>query len=480
MVIDPQELGVQARERWALAVLAGLLNGVGFIFWGPMSLVANVPLLLALRQSSSATETALLGGLVGLLGGVHIYGIVNYGWFLLIGFSVYTASQMVIYATLFRLLRGSKWPWLEVLLPASLWTLSEWIRTVGPLSMPASYAGNIADTVWLQPWMQLASITGGIGVSTMVAAIQGVLFFALIGNASQKRAAAGVFLMLLALGVVGAYIAPEDEDRDLSIIAVQGGLANSQYHAAQADPAAMRDVVKTYEILSQKAYAQGPDLVIWPETAIRAPVLSAPDLRERLFPQKGNKTTLMAGLIETDLRGRRYNVISVATEAGVIDRYAKYRLVPGTEDHFTAGEGFRPVDTPHGKVGALICLESVYPDGARTLAENGAELLVVASNDAGFGWSPITEHMTNRAIVRAVETQRWLIRVGQAGVSTVISPRGSIEKRLELFKPGLLSAQVERRHDKSIFVQWGDWWIIVILILLVAAPLTRNRDSVPG
>jgi apolipoprotein N-acyltransferase len=477
MVIDVQRLGTHSSERWALAALAGLLNGVGFIYWGPMSLVANVPLLLALHRSPSAIETAFLGGLVGILGGIHIYGIVNYGWFLLLGFSLYTASQMVIYASLFRLLRGSKWPWMDVLLPALLWTLSEWIRTVGPLCMPASYVGNIADTAWLHPWLYLASLTGGLGVSSLIAAIQGVIFYALIGDQNQRRSAGIIFAGILCLAPAGLLIAPIDGDRDVSIVAVQGGLANSQYHAAQADPAAMRDVVNTYERLTQAAYQKEADFVIWPETAIRAPVLRTPELRARLFPPKGSPSVLLAGLIETDLKGRRYNVLS-AIGAGdqVFGRYAKFRLVPGTEAHFTSGEGFIPMTIPGGQVGALICLESVYPDSARTLVSKGAEFLVVASNDAGFGWSPITEHMTNRAIVRAVETRRWLVRVGQAGVSTVISPRGEQMADLEIFKPGLLSERIERRDDKSLFVRWGDWWMGIILLLLAGALLSRRRD----
>ena len=96
--------GGRARERWILASLSGVLNGIGFIYLGEASLVANVPLLYALVCSRSYWESASLSAWVGFLGGVHIYGIINYGWFLLLGFSLYTASQMFVYGALFRLL----------------------------------------------------------------------------------------------------------------------------------------------------------------------------------------------------------------------------------------------------------------------------------------------------------------------------------------------------------------------------------------
>ena len=36
---------------WALATLSGCLNGAAFVFYGPLSFVANLPLLFALRSA---------------------------------------------------------------------------------------------------------------------------------------------------------------------------------------------------------------------------------------------------------------------------------------------------------------------------------------------------------------------------------------------------------------------------------------------
>ena len=46
----------------------------------------------------------------------------------------------------------------------------------------------------------------------------------------------------------------------------------------------MKDVVDTYSGLSQAGYARGADFVVWPETAVRAPVMDVPELRARLLP----------------------------------------------------------------------------------------------------------------------------------------------------------------------------------------------------
>ncbi len=473
MVISAH-LGTQT--RWALAALAGLLNGIGFVFWGPCTLLANVPLLLALRASPSATECAALSALVGFLGGVHIYGIVNYGWFLLLGFSLYTASQMVVYGLLFRALWGKGYAIVDLLLPAAIWGLTEWMRTIGPMSMPASYAGNLMDTAAVTPWLSLVPLTGGLGLSTLAALFQSVVFHCLVDAKRYRSALITGCLLIAGVGLWGSLSPPALGNTPVKLAGIQGGLANDQYWVAEADPAMMRQVVRTYETLSRRAYDEGAQIIVWPETAVRVPVTRVASLQERLYPPADAAGTLIAGVIDEDRDGRRYNA-AVGIEPGgrCLGRYAKVRLVPGTEAHFTAGEGWTPIQTPHGAVGVLICLESVYPDAGRALAAAGAELLVVMSNDAGFGRSPITRHMTHRAAVRALETGRWLLRVGQAGITTLIDPRGQAHARLGLFEPGVVSGTAMRRSDLTPFVRWGDWWAGLLAIILLAAVLTRRR-----
>lgn len=458
---------------WALALTAGALNGVAFIWWGAAALIANVPLLLALANARTAARAAALGALVGILGGVHIYGIVDYGWFLFFGFSFYTGSQMVIYGVVWRRLDGRVGPYFDLVLPALIWTLTEWVRTIGPLAMPASYVGCIADIGWLRGLLALAPVVGGLGVSFVVALIQSVLFHGLFRRRSHGRPTA-VFALVASLCVGYGFVFPPDLgpiERTIKVAAVQGGLANTQYAAATADASAMRDVVQTYRTLTQQAYAAGADLVVWPETAVRAPVLRTPALAAQLFPPKGSKSTLVAGLLHTDRADGIFNLAVTVTADGVQDRYAKVRLVPYAEGYMTPGDAWRPLESPHGKIGALICLESVYPEAARTLTRNGAEVLVVMSNDAGFGVSPISHHMTNRAIVRAVENGRWLVRVGQAGITTIIDPTGQRAQSLPMFTPAVLTQEIRPIQRLTLFTRWGNWWMWVVGLVLLLGGL---------
>lgn len=465
--MDPRVSALTPGARWALAALAGVLNGVAFIFWGPLALVANVPLLIALHGARRRWLTAGLGGLVGFMGGLHIYGILDYGQLLFWGFAGYTGSQMVAYALLHRWLWGKLHPAVDLALPALIWTLTEWMRTLGPLAMPASYVGCIADVPALRPWLALAPFTGGLGVSTLVALSQSVLAHALVGSARHRRwAAVGAGLLLGAYGL-GLACPPPLGDEPIAVVGVQGGLANGQYAAAYADPLAAADIVRTYDTLSQRAYALRPDLVVWPETAVRTPLLDHPQTAAG-FPRASDRSVLLAGLLH-QADGRAYNrAVAIAPGGRVLGHYDKVRTVPKTEDYLTRGAAWTPIDTPVGRLGPIICLESVYPDASRAMVSAGAEVLLILSNDAGFGRSPITRHMTNRAIVRAVETGRWLLRVGQAGITTLIDPQGVPHGQLGLFEPAILSGEARLRRDQTLWVRWGSWWMGLCGLALVA------------
>ena len=176
----------RASSVYALALLAGILNGIAFIWIGSFSLIANVPLLYALVCSKSVAEKITLGGIVGFFAGLHIYGIAHYGWFLLIIFSCYTASQMMLYAFIFHHLWPRLGAWGKLLLPMSLWMLTEWIRTLGALSMPASYVGNIALDNWLAPWLFLAPHFGGLFVSGCVALVQSCVFLTVLDSRGYR------------------------------------------------------------------------------------------------------------------------------------------------------------------------------------------------------------------------------------------------------------------------------------------------------
>jgi apolipoprotein N-acyltransferase len=275
----------------------------------------------------------------------------------------------------------------------------------------------------------------------------------------------------------GALDPPDSTGERLRVAGLQGGFSNAHYKAAEADPSLSRELIATYTQLVAEARATQAELIVWAESAVRAPLLTSQELQARLFPTASEAWTLIGGLAHTDPDARSYN-LAISVERGqLIDRYAKVKTVPGVEARFTPGERWRSLKTQWGKVGVLICFESIYPHAGRALALDGARLLLILSNDAGFGETPISHHMNNRAIVRAVELGRWMMRVGQAGITSIVSPSGVVSAQLGLFEAGILSGELRLRDELSPYARWGLWWLWLVALAICPCLVSNARSD---
>jgi predicted amidohydrolase len=89
----------------------------------------------------------------------------------------------------------------------------------------------------------------------------------------------------------------------------------------------------------------------------------------------------IAGFAERGGDGLVYNSAAVLDRRGLIGVYRKGHLWDREKLWFTPGpEPPRVFDTPHGRVGVLVCYDLEFPEMTRTLALAGAELIAVPTN----------------------------------------------------------------------------------------------------
>ena len=76
--------------------------------------------------------------------------------------------------------------------------------------------------------------------------------------------------------------------------------------------------------------------------------------------------------------------------------------------YFTPGDlGFEPIHTSVGNLGVLVCWDQWYPEGARIMAMNGADLLIYPTAIGGVG--------TDCKEEQAMQRQAWqLVQRGHA------------------------------------------------------------------
>ena len=89
------------------------------------------------------------------------------------------------------------------------------------------------------------------------------------------------------------------------------------------------------------------------------------------------------------------------TGDGVLGHHRKVHLPPSEIASFAPGDGFAAFDTPVGRVGMLVCYDKVFPEAARTLALDGAE--VIASLSA---W-PVCREAPARRVAADRQTRQF-------------------------------------------------------------------------
>lgn len=126
---------------------------------------------------------------------------------------------------------------------------------------------------------------------------------------------------------------------------------------------------------------------------------------------RSNNVTVVCGLNECERRrggGTLYNsVVVIGNDGEVRNRHRKLmptnpeRMVHGLGD----GSGLRIVDTPVGRIGALICWENYMPLARYALYAEGVEIYIAPTYDSGDGWLSTMRHI-------ALEGRCWVLGSG--------------------------------------------------------------------
>lgn len=146
---------------------------------------------------------------------------------------------------------------------------------------------------------------------------------------------------------------------------------------------------------------------------------------------------LLAGFIERRAdSGAVYNSLAWCAPNGNVETYAKTHMFTTERKYFSFGQQSRVYATEFGKIGMLICYELCFPEVARVLALQGAEVLL-----APAAWGTLDELQWPLHVrTRALENLIFMAAVNRAGVeenlhyigqSMVVHPLGNMLAHLD-------------------------------------------------
>ena len=237
---------------------------------------------------------------------------------------------------------------------------------------------------------------------------------------------------------------------------------------APALTSAEENLRKMGEFIERICTAQPTDLIIFPELSYTGTELGlrATTLAERVPGHATNylakraddyNTHIVFGLvIKEKVESILYNgVACLGPEGDVMSSYHKVHLLGEERQVYRSGFRFINIDAEWGRFGLMIGSDLVFPEAARSLTLDGAELLVLAAN-----WEVGQQEKWRAQIVsRATENALFVAaanRVGEeptiqfAGDSILAGPDGEIYTALEEPMEGYAVATIDLDRVRAI------------------------------
>jgi apolipoprotein N-acyltransferase len=372
----------------------------------------------------------------------------------------------------------------------SAWTLTEWLRAWLFTGFPWL---NLGYSQTDSPLIGFAPLVGIYGIGFLTAFCAGLLN-CMVSGSGRMRSTAVVLMcaVILAGWGLNGHHWTQASGAELEATLVQGNIPQE----LKWKPEQQRETLERYvDLTNQHA---GSDLVVWPETAVPAFYDQVETdfiipLREKM---QAKGVSLVTGIPVLDRSEWNYYNAIISLEKP--DQfYYKVHLVPFGEylplrdwlaralsflpvpqADFSAGNLQQPLLEAAGyPVGASICYEIAFGEELiHTLPE--AAFLINISNDAWFGDSLAPHQHLEMARMRARETERYLLRATNTGISAIINANGTIVARSPQFEVATVSYAIQPRSGATPYVILGNWPVIVFAtVLLVLAVWRTGRKS---
>jgi N-carbamoylputrescine amidase len=162
----------------------------------------------------------------------------------------------------------------------------------------------------------------------------------------------------------------------------------------------------------------------------------------RRLAELAGELVVCAGYCEAD-GDDRYNSAVCVSGDGVLGRHRKVHQPLREDASYAAGDRFTAFDTPAGRLGMMICYDKAFPEAARTLALDGAQIVACLSAWPAARTNPAPDLAEDRWTrrfdlfdrARALENQVVWVSANQAGTfgslrfvgsAKVVDPGGDV------------------------------------------------------
>ncbi|MDY3846348.1 MAG: apolipoprotein N-acyltransferase [Eubacteriales bacterium] len=436
---------------------------------------------------------------IGATDGSSALAVTYIAW---IGLSLFQSIFYAFFLPLWRLvcvrLRHFS---LQVTAFISLFCFFDYLQTLTWAGVPWA---SPAIGLYRHPYLiQSASLFGSHFLVGVIISVNVLLAYAIFGlrriySVHMMRTglvfALAVFMINLCAGAIIYHVpmSAESEDNRIRISVLQANISSlEKWTTANASFLSYKNM--TEEICKKE---NPPDIVIWPETAIPTSL----DPKRGYYKNEVSKlardtnATIIVGAFFDDYSDmenvKEYTSLFIFYPDGSLGDtvYSKRKLVPFGEFvpyesliekvapplaeltmsalKLDIGTQANPFDTDMGKIGSLICFDTVYPSIVRESVLAGSEVMIVSTNDSWFLDSRAIYQHHAHSVLRAVENGRYFAVSANTGISAIINPKGKIVSETLPLVSDSLTEDIYTVNSNTLYSVVGDVFILLCILYL--------------
>ena len=501
---------IQHGEDLLLLTIGAILTGLTLVFprVGFLQWITMIPLMIGAYRICSDESIRLRSAYGYGFFTVFLYYMVLYHWFInlypldfagldraasvvvvIAGWVGLSLLQAIVGGLIFLVFRAidrtgilKRDSFFKPFVFAALWVVFEWSSTLFWTGVPW---GRLAlGQIEYLPMLQSASLFGSYFISFLILVVNGLLAYAILYRAKEILCiglSVGILVVNLTFGWIVRAV-PSGEEKTVTVAVIQGNISSHEKWSGA-------DRVKSvYADLTAQAASEGAEIVVWPETVLPY-TLNHNEKSQKFLSELAaeHQITLVVGAFYAAESGEDYNALYMIDPDGRIreEYYAKRHLVPFGEyvpmeklisvlipplasiselsGSLTAGEDSALFETEHGTLGSLICFDSIYEQLTLDSVRDGAELILVSSNDSWFRDSAAVYQHQAQSQLRAIESGRYFVRSANTGISTVIAPHGDLLGWIDPLESGYAVCEVGMISDQTLYGRIGNLFVYLCI-----------------
>ena len=307
-----------------------------------------------------------------------------------------------------------------------------------------------------------------------------------------------IFTIFISNYVVIDYQNTQLETSELNITIVQG---NSPCPGAKNRCSNERQKIYDSHLVQTQSLEGNFDLVVWPESStgfnndpgIHSRVqndISTEALRLDSYFLIGGDRPVQKEYFEN------YGIF-INREGEIVDQYLKQHPVPFGEyipfrkylewipplalvpRDMIRGDGQKIFMVNDTKISTVISFEGSFQRYIRNSVLDGAELVVILTNQASYGESGMSDQFILMSRANAISNERPIVHAAITGKSAFIDHNGKVISKTELFETTTLNEKLEVRQTETPYSKYGNYLNYIFIIfgaLKFARELIRPVD----